>query len=129
MEMIINNYDMKSFIYTEDTKHLTNDREKRVQKCNYLINIEKAKIHSAYQVNKGHDMGAEIHVLYSNGIVKVYNQNTGRFITVIPCQEYQVKRYFDMTNTKYPNAMKKTVRKHDKQREASGKENDWIYFI
>lgn len=129
MEMTMTIYEMKSFIYSEDTNHLTRDRAKRIQKCNYLITTEKAKINSAFLVDKAHEMGKEVHVLYSNGIVKVYNRNTGKFITVIPCQEYQVKRYFDMTNTKISKSMLKTVRKHDKIRNESGKGNDWIYTI
>ena len=58
-------------------------RSKRLQIAERLIIEESAKVIRIAVVNKDHKNGNEIHIVYNNGVVKVYNQNTHKFITVL----------------------------------------------
>ena len=90
-----------------NTQHVVN-RSKRLQVAQQLINEESAKVVRIAIVNKGHENGNEIHVIYNNGIIKVYNANTHRFITVLIAREPQIARYkIEVTKT-----MRKKINAH-----------------
>ena len=74
------------------TSHVVN-RSKRLQIAEQLIYEERAKVVKIAVVNKGHKNGEEIHVVYNNGVVKVYNAHTRKFITVLIARVPQVERY------------------------------------
>ena len=75
-----------------NTSHALN-RSKRLQIAERLIIEESAKVVKIAVVNKGHQNGNEIHLIYNNGIVKVYNANTRKFITVLIARVPQIERY------------------------------------
>ena len=83
---------MDKFATYGDTLHVAS-RSKRLQIAQRLINEESAKVCKIAIVDKGHKNGNEIHVIYNNGIVKIYNKNTHRFITVLIAREPQIARY------------------------------------
>ena len=83
-------------------------RSKRLQVAERLIYEERAKVIKIAVVNKGHKNGEEIHVVYNNGVVKVYNERTHKFITVLIARVPQVERY----NIKVTKAMKKKINIH-----------------
>lgn len=91
------------------TSHALN-RSKRLQIAERLIYEERAKVLKIAVVNKGHANGAEIHVVFNNGIVKIYNANTRKFITVLIARVPQIERY----NVKVTKAMKKKINMHVK---------------
>ena len=74
------------------TAHAVN-RSKRLQIAERLIIEESAKVVKIAVVNKGHANGEEIHVIFNNGIVKVYNERTHKFITVLIARVPQIERY------------------------------------
>ena len=74
------------------TSHALN-RSKRLQIAERLIIEESAKVLKIAVVNKGHANGEEIHIIYNNGIVKVYNARTHKFITVLIARIPQIERY------------------------------------
>lgn len=74
------------------TSHGVN-RSKRLQVAERLIIEESAKVIKIALVNKGHQNGEEIHVIFNNGIVKVYNARTRKFITVLIARVPQLERY------------------------------------
>ena len=74
------------------TSHAVN-RSKRLQVAERLIIEESAKVIKIAVVNKGHKNGNEIHVIFNNGIVKVYNEHTRKFITVLIARVPQIERY------------------------------------
>ena len=89
------------------TSHVAN-RSKRLQIAERLISEERAKVIRIAIVNKGHANGEEIHVVYNNGIVKIYNERTHKFITVLIARVPQVERY----KVKVTETMRKKINLH-----------------
>ena len=100
---------IETFTAGGNTSHALN-RSKRLQIAERLIYEERAKVLKIAVVNKGHANGSEIHVVYNNGVVKVYNERTHKFITVLIARVPQVERY----NIKVTKAMRKKINMHIK---------------
>lgn len=83
-------------------------RSKRLQVAERLIIEESAKVIKIAVVNKGHENGNEIHIIYNNGIIKVYNERTHKFITVLIARVPQIERY----NIKVTKTMRNKVKSH-----------------
>ena len=99
-----------SFTPCGTTTHGVN-RSKRLQIAERLIIEESAKVIRIAVVDKGHTNGNEIHVVYNNGVVKVYNARTRKFITVLIARVPQVERY----NIKVTKTMRNKIKSHIKQ--------------
>ena len=94
-------------VCSAETKHI-GDRMKRVTLVERLLVTENAKMCGAYIVNKGHKNGNEIHVLYNNGIIRIYNQRTKKHITDLIARVPQMERYgINVTKT-----MKRKIKIH-----------------
>lgn len=89
------------------TTHGVN-RSKRLQVAERLIIEESAKVVKIAIVNKGHKNGNEIHLVYNNGIVKIYNANSRKFITVLIARVPQVERY----GIKVTKTMRNKIKSH-----------------
>ena len=98
---------IETFTAGGNTSHAVK-RSKRLQVAERLIYEERAKVLKIAVVNKGHANGAEIHIIYNNGIVKVYNERTRKFITVLIARVPQIERY----NVKVTKAMRKKIESH-----------------
>ena len=90
-----------------DTIHVVK-RSKRLQIAQRLINDENAKVCKIAIVNKEHENGNEIHVIYNNGVIKIYNANTHKFITVLIARVPQIARY----DVKITKTMRKKINTH-----------------
>ena len=101
---------IEEFATCGNTSHVAK-RSKRLQVAERLIIEESAKVVKIAVVNKGHKNGNEIHVILNNGIIKVYNEHTKKFITVLIARVPQVERY----NIKVTKAMRKKINTHIKQ--------------
>ena len=101
---------MDSFTACGKTSHAAN-RSKRLQIAERLIIEESAKVLKIAVVNKGHKNGNEIHLVYNNGVVKVYNENTRKFITVLIARVPQIERY----KIKVTRTMRNKIKSHIKQ--------------
>ena len=101
---------MDNFTACGQTSHAVN-RSKRLQVAERLIIEECAKVCKIAIVNKGHENGNEIHIVYNNGVVKVYNERTRKFITVLIARVPQVERY----KIKITKTMRKKINLHIKQ--------------
>ena len=101
---------METFTACGQTSHAVN-RSKRLQIAERLIYEESAKVIKIAIVNKGHKNGNEIHVIYNNGVVKIYNECTGRFITVLVARVPQIERY----KIKVTRTMRNKIKSHIKQ--------------
>ena len=98
---------MDNFTACGKTSHAVN-RSKRLQIAERLIYEESAKVIKIAVVNKGHKNGNEIHLVYNNGVVKVYNQNTRKFITVLIARVPQIERY----KIKVTKTMRNKIKSH-----------------
>ena len=98
---------MDNFKAGGNTSHALN-RSKRLQVAERLIYEERAKVLKIVVVNKGHTNGNEVHVIFNNGIVKVYNARTRRFITVLIARVPQIERY----KIKVTKTMRKKINLH-----------------
>ena len=83
-------------------------RSKRLQIAERLIYEESAKVVKIAVVNKGHKNGNEVHLVYNNGVVKVYNENTRKFITVLIARVPQIERY----KIKVTKTMRNKIKSH-----------------
>lgn len=101
---------MEEFTAGGQTSHAVS-RSKRLQIAERLINEESAKICKIAVVNKDHKNGEEIHVIFNNGVVKVYNARTHKFITVLIARVPQIERY----RIKVTRTMRKKINLHIKQ--------------
>ena len=101
---------METFTAGGKTSHAVK-RSKRLQIAERLIIEESAKVVKIAVVNKGHKNGNEIHVILNNGIIKVYNARTRKFITVLIARVPQVERY----KIKVTRTMRKKINLHIKQ--------------
>ena len=101
---------METFKACGNTSHAVN-RLKRLQVAERLIIEESAKVIKIAVVNKGHKNGNEIHLVYNNGIVKIYNANTRKFITVLIARVPQIERY----KIKVTKTMRNKIKSHIKQ--------------
>lgn len=101
---------MDNFTACGQTSHALN-RSKRLQIAERLIIEESAKVLKIAVVNKGHKNGNEIHLVYNNGIVKIYNERTRKFITVLIARVPQIERY----KIKVTKTMRSKIKSHIKQ--------------
>ena len=101
---------MDSFTASGQTSHAVK-RSKRLQVAERLIIEESAKVLKIAVVNKGHKNGNEIHVIFNNGIIKVYNARTRRFVTVLIARVPQIERY----KVKVTKTMRNKIKSHIKQ--------------
>ena len=98
---------METFTAGGQTSHVVN-RSKRLQIAERLIIEECARVVKIAVVNKGHANGNEIHIIFNNGIIKVYNANTRRFITVLIARVPQIERY----KIKVTKTMRNKIKSH-----------------
>ena len=98
---------METFKAGGTTSHALK-RSKRLQVAERLIIEESAKVAKIAVVDKGHANGSEIHVVYNNGVVKVYNEHTKKFITVLIARVPQVERY----NIRVTKTMRNKIESH-----------------
>ncbi len=90
MFKVIKNID--SFAPSNETKH-TQERQKRIALAKQLIISESAKVIQYTICDTGHENGLEVHVVYNNGIVFVYNMKSHKLITVLIARAPQIERY------------------------------------
>lgn len=100
---------MDNFKACGKTSHAVN-RSRRLQIAERLIIEESAKVIKIAVVDKGHENGQEVHVVFNNGVVKVYNARTRKFITVLIARAPQIERY----NIKVTKTMRKKMNLHIK---------------
>ena len=101
---------IETFKACGQTSHVAK-RSKRLQVAERLIIEESAKVVKIAVVDKGHANGNEIHVILNNGIIKVYNARTHKFITVLIARVPQGERY----KIKVTKTMKHKIESHIKQ--------------
>ena len=98
---------MDNFTPCGITTHGVN-RSKRLQIAERLIINECAKVIKIAVVDKGHENGNEVHIVYNNGVVKIYNANSRKFVTVLIARVPQIERY----KIKITKTMRNKIKSH-----------------
>ena len=94
----------------ENTKHYQNDRAKREE---VIRQIGEGQDYAEFVVDRGHRNGAELHVITTTGIIKIYNVITKRLVTKLIARPNQIKRYFSDGN--YPMDIIRLAKEHQRQ--------------
>lgn len=67
-----------------------------------------------HNVDKGHWDGLERHEITDNGIIRIYNETTGKHITDLIARPEQILRYYTQPDAygehKYPSGIQKVLR-------------------
>lgn len=75
------------------TEHVSKDRIARQQFIDSTI--EDGKPVAQFVIDKKHRNGNEVHEVWSNGLIKVYNENTKKHITTLIARPRQVSRCYN----------------------------------
>lgn len=98
---------VERFTPSTDTQH-AKERARRDLLAARLITEENGVPIMGAIVDKGHINGYEVHIVYNNGVIKVYNQTTGKYITCLIARLPQVTRY----GIKPTKTMQAKIKKH-----------------
>ena len=59
--------------------------------------LKSGTLIASFLINKDHENGLEVHNIYSNRIIKIYNNRTKKPITLLYARNGQLERYFKNT--------------------------------
>lgn len=65
----------------------------------------------AFEVDRQHKDGNEVHVITSAGMINIYNLNSKRFITVLGARPGQIRRYFLDLGISWSPEIQKVIKK------------------
>ena len=88
----------------EDTLHQSEERSSRKSLVERLFESEGMELLDSFIVEKGHVNGREVHNIYRNGIIRIYNEKTGKHITDLIGRPAQIDRYY-VAIDEYPPTM------------------------
>lgn len=74
----------------------------------------------AFEVDKNHRHGTEIHIIDSKGFICVYNTKTEKHITTMSGRPAQIKRYYKDLNIRYSAQIAQAIRIAYIRNEATG---------
>lgn len=96
----------------ETSKHYNKHRYKREKFIEKYLHGDGAVIDS-FIVDKGHANGREIHKLTDNGVVLIYNMESGLLVTKLIIREGQLKRYYANTGREPPEYLVRLAKWHE----------------
>lgn len=96
--MYVNLFSGKFRCY-EPTKHYMYERENRKS---LVDNLPRGMLLQSFYVDRYHKHGAEIHYVFSNGVVVIVNAKTKKLITKLIARPHQVHRYYDACGLTVP---------------------------
>lgn len=97
----------------DDVKYVTEhyiNRSERAKHMSYGI-----KLVSAFIVDKHHENGLEIHAIYDDGTIKIFNYRTKKLITVLFGRVGQIVRYYQELSIPVPYAVLCKADENEKQ--------------
>lgn len=78
------------------SNHVVFERPNRMQAANFSNTHQFAV--AAFEVDRGHRNGPEIHFITNMGVIVIFNKYTHRLCSVLIARPNQVRRYFDDCN-------------------------------
>lgn len=85
------------------TLHFSIDRSERHLKVLSLLGVGRHLY--SFIVDKGHVNGAEIHSIFSNGVIVIRNRRTNLLITELIARPGQIRRYWEIQGKALPCEM------------------------
>ena len=82
-------------------KHYKNKRYKRERFINEYLHGD-GKVIDSFIVDKGHIHGKERHDITENGVIVIYNAESGKLVTKLIARPQQIQRYYEGTNREPP---------------------------
>lgn len=82
-----------------ESKHLFYDRKARDDFV-HKYDLTNKNIMNVFCVDKGHQDGIELHVIYKSGIIKIINPVNRRVVTYLVARPQQIKRYYEKCRLK-----------------------------
>lgn len=94
----------------DSSSHFYNDRYGR----NRFIEAQVGwgKPIAAFECDKQHMNGREIHVITTTGLIMIYNEFSGKLATVLIARPGQIKRYYDSLYLRVPQDVYDIARQH-----------------
>lgn len=89
------------------SKHYQNQRNEREKfidehfKNNYIVD--------EFIVDRNHPHGAERHCITNNGVIIIYNVNSGKLVTKLLARPQQIKRYYEFSGREPPPEYEKIL--------------------
>lgn len=83
------------------TNHYKHKRYKREEFINKYL-YGDGKVIDSFIVDRGHKDGAERHDITDNGLIIVYNLNSGMLVTKLIARKGQIMRYYQDVDRKPP---------------------------
>ena len=90
------------------SRHYNRDR---VMRERLIKEIGIGKEIATFRVDRGHENGAELHTITTNGIIVIRNKRTNKLITKLIARPSQISRYFP-TQTNEVRELMKIAQKH-----------------
>ena len=66
----------------------------RMERERLIQQIGEGEDYDEFVVDRGHRNGAELHVLTTNGIIKIYNLISHKLVTKLIARPGQIKKYY-----------------------------------
>lgn len=104
------------------TFHFSNERESRHNKIATIIG--EGKCIGYFLVDRNHKDGDEVHCVYDNGIVVIYNERKRSIVTELIARPAQIYRYWNGLNEVFPRKYQYIINKA-KHHQLMGYNNDW----
>ena len=82
------------------TNHYKNKRYEREKFINE--HFGDYRVVDEFIVDRGHPNGAERHCITNNGLIIIYNVNSGKLVTKLLARPQQIKRYYESTGKEHP---------------------------
>lgn len=93
------------------TLHFKEDRKARHEFIK--SNIGYGTIKDLFLVDKGHEKGLELHAITDTGIIKIYNRNSLKWVTMLIARPQQIKRYYLEMHREIPKDIVNKAYKHE----------------
>ena len=94
--------DNRSFDFRTIHTTLHFSEERSARHLDILELIGSGSLICSLVVDKGHRNGAEIHSIFSNGVIVIRNQRTNLLITELIARPAQLRRYWELQNKAIP---------------------------
>lgn len=98
------------------SQHMFFERRERMIAANFSNTHQFAV--AAFEVNRGHPDGPEIHFITNMGVIVIFNKYSHKICSILIARPNQVKRYFDDCGIKISREIWRVVRiagKHNRQ--------------